>query len=128
MTNIASPSTPAPRRRRAGLLIGLGILVALAAAAAIWQRSGQPKVAFVEYPMLEPRDVPTAIAAAPDGSIWFTIDFANAIGRVRDGNLERFVEETTNGEPVGIAAEADSSPGTPTRQPARLHESPRQAS
>ena len=59
--------------------------------------------------MLDPGDVPTAIAASPDGGVWFTIDSANAIGRVRNGKLERFVEEKTNGEPIGIAATADGS-------------------
>jgi virginiamycin B lyase len=91
------------------LLVGVGILIVLAVVAAVWKWSGRTSAQFVEYPMLEAHDGPTAIAAAPDGSVWFTIDFANAIGRVRDGKLERFAEEKTNGEPVGIAAAADGS-------------------
>ena len=59
--------------------------------------------------MLEPGDVPIAIAASPGGGVWFTIDSANAIGRVRNGKMERFVEEKTNGEPIGIAAAVDGS-------------------
>ena len=33
--------------------------------------------------MADPQDAPIAIAAAADGTIWFTIDHADAIGRVR---------------------------------------------
>ena len=108
MNDAPVPSALAPRRR-AGLLVGLVVVVILAAAVAAWQWFARPQARFVEYPMLEPSDVPTAIAASPDGGVWFTIDSANAIGRVRDGKLERFVEEQTNGEPIGIATAADGS-------------------
>jgi len=107
MNAAMAPSTVTPRRRT-GLLIGL-VVVALIAAVAVWQWFAPPPARFVEYPMLDPGDVPTAIAASPDGGVWFTIDGANAIGRVRDGKLERFVEEKINGEPIGIAAAADGS-------------------
>lgn len=107
MSGAASPFSS--MRGRVGVLAGLAIVLALAVAATIWWWSGRADARFVEYAMLDPRDVPTAIAASPDGSVWFTIDFANAIGRVRDGKLERFVEEQTNGAPIGIAAAADGS-------------------
>jgi virginiamycin B lyase len=42
-----------------------------------------PEEKFVEYRMAEPQDAPIAIAAGTDGSVWFTIDHAQTIGRVR---------------------------------------------
>ena len=64
---------------------------------------------FVEYRMGEPQDSPIAIAAGPDGSIWFTIDHADAIGRWRDGRLERLPTSSRNVEPLGLAVAADGS-------------------
>ena len=59
--------------------------------------------------MQSARDIPTAIAAAADGSIWFTIDFANAVGRVQDGKVIRLSKPTQNLEPVGLAVAPDGS-------------------
>jgi virginiamycin B lyase len=64
---------------------------------------------FVEYRMPEPLDSPTAIASSPDGAIWFTIDLAAAIGRVRDGRLERLPLASNNIEPFGLDAGPDGS-------------------
>src|SRR5262245_63136474 len=64
---------------------------------------------FVEYRMSEPHDSPIAIAAGPDGSIWFTIDHADAIGRVREGRVERLPTSSRNIEPMGLAVAADGS-------------------
>ena len=50
------------------------------------------RVRFVEYPMAEPQDMPIAIAAAADGTVWFTIDGAAALGRVRDGQARAAAE------------------------------------
>jgi virginiamycin B lyase len=64
---------------------------------------------FVEYQMTQPLDTPTAIAAATDGTIWFTIDLAAAIGRVRDGRLERLPLPSNNVEPIGLGVGPDGS-------------------
>ena len=64
---------------------------------------------FVEYRMGERQDAPIAIAAGTDGSIWFTIDHADAIGRVRDGRIERLPTSSRNVEPLGLAVAADGS-------------------
>jgi virginiamycin B lyase len=68
-----------------------------------------PEEKFVEYRMGEPQDAPIAIAAGNDGSIWFTIDHADAIGRVRDGRIERLPTSSRNIEPLGLAVAADGS-------------------
>jgi virginiamycin B lyase len=68
-----------------------------------------PEKKFVEYRMGEPQDAPIAIAAGNDGSIWFTIDHADAIGRVRNGRIERLPTSSRNIEPLGLAVAADGS-------------------
>jgi len=70
---------------------------------------GSPKGDFVEYAMLEKTDIPTAIAVAPDGTVWFTLDLAPAIGRIRDGKLERIPQgdgKRNNVEPLGLGVDA----------------------
>jgi virginiamycin B lyase len=68
-----------------------------------------PQEKFVEYRMGEPQDAPIAIAAGADGSIWFTIDHADAIGRLRNGRIERLPTSSRNIEPLGLAVAADGS-------------------
>ena len=72
------------RRRRIAVVAGLGLAVLAGAAAAllpgVWSRAR-----FVEYPMAQSEHMPVAVAAAADGTVWFTMDGAAAIGRVRDG-------------------------------------------
>jgi virginiamycin B lyase len=68
-----------------------------------------PQQTFVEYGMTEPEDTPIAIATGVDGSIWFTIDRADAIGRVRNGRIERLPTSGRNFEPLGLAVAADGS-------------------
>lgn len=108
MNDTLAASVAKPRRRT-GLLVGSIIGIGLVVLAAGWLWFGRSPARVVEYTMLDPGDVPTAIAASADGSVWFTIDSANAIGRVRNGKLERFTEEKINGEPIGLAAAPDGS-------------------
>jgi virginiamycin B lyase len=84
----------------AGLLAGVGGYL-------LFPRS--PEVRFVEYRMPELHDAPIAIAAAADGTIWFTIDRADAIGRIRAGRLERLPTSGPNIEPTGLGIGQDGS-------------------
>lgn len=95
-------------RRYAWLI--LAIVTAAAIGTAVWWR--QPAVSpndVVEYAMLEARDTPAVLAIAPDGTVWFTIDFAAAVGRIRDGKVERVPKARVSLEPVGLAVAADGS-------------------
>ena len=83
------------------LAVALGIAV-LAGGALLLVRA-VPEQKFVEYRMDEPQDAPIAIAAGTDGSIWFTIDHANAIGRLRNGRIERLPTSGRNIVPLGLA-------------------------
>jgi virginiamycin B lyase len=95
---------PWTRRRRVfAATVGL---VALAGAGAALMRAAPLR--FVEYRMTDPQDAPIAIAAA-NGTVWFTIDHADAIGRVQGDRIERLPTGGRNIEPVGLAAAADGS-------------------
>jgi virginiamycin B lyase len=85
----------------------LGIAVLAGGALLAMRAVSQQK--FVEYRMGEPQDAPIAIAAGPDGSVWFTIDHADAIGRLRNGHIERLPTSSRNIEPLGLAVAADGS-------------------
>ena len=89
------------------------VLIALAAISAglgaMWRLSPPPAARVVEYPMLEKNDIPAAIAAGTDGSVWFTIDFSNAIGVFRDGKIDRIAKGSRNMDPIGIAVDDDGN-------------------
>ena len=86
-----------------------GIIVIVLTGSALLLARAIPEEKFVEYRMGEPQDAPIAIAAGNDGSIWFTIDHADAIGRVRDGRIERLPTSSRNIEPLGLAVATDGS-------------------
>ena len=85
----------------------LGIAVLAGGALLAMRAVSQQK--FVEYRMGEPQDAPIAIAAGPDGSVWFTIDHAGTIGRVRNGHVEQLPTSNRNVEPLGLAVADDGS-------------------
>jgi virginiamycin B lyase len=91
------------RHRRVWMLALLPVLSACHPA------PSTPNGRMVEYRALEARDIPTTVAPAPDGTVWFTIDFSNAIGRIAGGKVERLVKGKENVEPMGLGVAADGS-------------------
>jgi virginiamycin B lyase len=77
---------------------GLGFIV--------WRLGPASDPGYIEYPMLVKTDIPTALAVAPDGAVWFTIEFSDAIAVFRNGKIERFSKGTQNLEPLGLAVDA----------------------
>jgi virginiamycin B lyase len=77
------------------LTAGLGALV--------WSLGFRSAPRFDEHPMLVKTDIPTAIAVGPDGVVWFTIEFSDAIGAFRNGKIERLPKGSQNLEPLGLA-------------------------
>ena len=90
------------------LYIGVALVVLLAAGALVWKFKPH-RVAVVEYPMTVATDIPTAVAVAPDGSVWFTIDFGEDIGLVRDGQVRRVPKKGRNVEPIGLGVDASGA-------------------
>jgi virginiamycin B lyase len=82
------------------------ILVAAGLGALVWHLRGRSEPGFVEYPMLGKTDIPAAVAVAPNGAVWFTIEFSDAIGVLRNGKIERLAKQGQNLEPLGLAADA----------------------
>jgi virginiamycin B lyase len=73
--------------------------------------------------MLVRTDIPTAIAVSPNGAIWFTIEFSDAIAVFRNGKIDRLPKGTPNLEPLGLAADASGGAwytDTPMRAISRI--------
>ena len=98
------PAITAGRHRRLWLAGAVALVVVLGGAYwlyGVWVARG-----FTEYRMPDRTDIPTAIAVAPDGTVWFTIDFAAAIGVFRNGRIEKISKGKQNFEPLGLATDA----------------------
>jgi streptogramin lyase len=73
--------------------------------------------------MLVKTDIPTALAVASDGAVWFTIEFSDAIAVFRNGKIERFPKGTQNLEPLGLGVDAAGAAwytDTPVRAISRI--------
>jgi virginiamycin B lyase len=92
--------------KRAVWSVFVVLLVVAGVALAVWKIPLGKGSGAVEYPMLVSTDIPTAVAAAPDGSIWFTIDFGEGVGLVRDGKVQRIPKPGgRNVEPIGLGVD-----------------------
>jgi virginiamycin B lyase len=91
-------------------LAALGVMAAVLIGATAWlATSGWSRARFVEYRMPEAEDMPVAVTAAADGTVWFTIGGAAALGRVRDGKVDRLPKSGKSLDPLGLAAAPDGS-------------------
>ncbi len=100
-----------PQLHRQVLLGVVGAILVVIAAVGVFFAllpSGPPRH-FVEYEVLGGAKMPTAIAAGPDGSVWFSIDLSDVIGRLRDGHIEFLPTGIKALEPIGLAAAPDGS-------------------
>jgi virginiamycin B lyase len=95
-------------KTRSALYLALPLAVLVVVGALAW-KFWPRRVAAVEYPMTVATDIPTAVAVAPDGSVWFTIDFGEGIGLVRDGRLQRVPKKGRNVEPIGLGVDASGA-------------------
>src|SRR4029434_6876760 len=111
MTASVSPPAPPARGRRSLLVWGVSLsaVLLLALGLIVWRDRLRPNQGYIEYPMLRASDIPTAVAAAPDGAVWFTIEWSDAIGLWRHGKIERLATGTQNLEPIGLAVAPDGS-------------------
>jgi virginiamycin B lyase len=96
------------RRAAVAAILAAVVLSGLAAAALMWQPFGPRSAQVVEYAMPVSTDIPTAVAVAPDGSVWFSIDFSDAVGVVRAGKVERIAKGSRSTEPIGIAVDTSA--------------------
>jgi virginiamycin B lyase len=81
------------------------VVVAAGLGALVWRLGLRSELSFNEYPMLAKTDIPTALAIGPNGAVWFTIEFSDAIGVFRNGKIDRISKGSQNLEPLGLAAD-----------------------
>jgi virginiamycin B lyase len=81
------------------------VVVAAGLGALGWRLGLRSELSFNEYPMLAKTDIPTALAIGPNGAVWFTIEFSDAIGVFRNGKIDRISKGSQNLEPLGLAAD-----------------------
>jgi virginiamycin B lyase len=60
---------------------------------------------FEEFRLPNRTDMPVAIAAAHNGTVWFTLESSDAIGLFRNGRIERVPKGTESSEPLGLAVD-----------------------
>jgi virginiamycin B lyase len=100
-----------PRLGRPLLLVAAGATLAaiVAVAAFLVLLPSGPTGHFVEYPVQGGVKMPTAIATGQDGTVWFSIDLSDVIGRLRGGRIEFLPTGIKAVEPIGLAAAPDGS-------------------
>ncbi len=113
-----------PRRfRRWHMWLPVSVMFAAGLGTLVWLLGPRSAAGFIEYPMLVKTDIPTAVDVAPNGAVWFSLEFSDAVGVFRNGKIDRIRKESQNLEPLGLAA--DSSGGawytdTPLRAISRV--------
>ena len=96
-------------------------LALIGVAAPAWLLGPWTPRGFTEIRMPSRGDIPIGIAAARDGTIWFSTE--NGIGRLRGGTIEQVPRSTPDVEPLGLAVDADGTiwyTDAPRRAIARL--------
>ena len=105
------------------LWLVLALVIAAGVGVLLWHRGLSTDPGFVEYRMPVKTDIPTAVAIEPNGAVWFTIEFSDAIAVFRDGKIDRISKGTQNLEPLGLAVDADGGAwytDTPMRAISRI--------
>jgi len=92
----------ARRLRRVAAVIAVGVIIAAGIVhARPWLRSSAD---FREF-RLTSSDIPVGIAAAADGTVWFTLEASDAIGRLKDGEIVKVPKGGPSVEPLGLAVD-----------------------
>jgi virginiamycin B lyase len=85
--------------------------IALGLAAALvlfgWPTGPSNAGGFEEFRLPSRTDMPVAIATARDGTVWFTLESSDALGRVRNGQVEKVPKGAESIEPLGLAVDGD---------------------
>ena len=90
--------------------LGLAIALTLVVAGLMlftWPTGPSGPAGFEEIRLPNRTDIPVAIATAHDGTVWFTLESSDALGRLRNGQIERVPKDGESIEPLGLAVDAD---------------------
>jgi len=95
--------------RRSRRLLGTGLVVALGIAIAVgvllWRPGKTSSWGFHES-RLPVDDIPVSIAVSRDGTVWFTLEGADTVGLLRNGQLQKLPKGADSVEPLGLAIDA----------------------
>jgi virginiamycin B lyase len=97
------------RRPRLWLAAAASVVLVATALALIGRLGPWADSRFVEHRMPARTDIPVSIAVTRDGVVWFTLEMSDAIGRLKDGRIEKLGKGSENLEPLGLATDADGS-------------------
>ena len=86
--------------RRGWLSVVITVGLATGAIMVAWLTGRSNAHGFEEIRLPNRTDIPVAIAAAPDGTLWFTLESSDAIGRLRNGQVERIRKGAQSIEPL----------------------------
>jgi len=93
--------------RRGGLSVVITVGLVTGAILVAWLTGQLGADGFAEIRLPNRTDIPVAIAAAPDGTVWFTLESSDAIGRLRNGQVERIRKGAQSLEPLGLAVDVE---------------------
>ena len=94
---------------RAWLVLAITLALVAGLTLVIWPTRPPGPGGFEEIRLPSRTDIPVAIATARDGTVWFTLESANAIGRLRNGQVERVPKDGESIEPLGLAVDASGN-------------------
>jgi virginiamycin B lyase len=94
---------------RAWLVLAITLALVAGLTLVIWATRPPGPGGFEEIRLPSRTDIPVAIATARDGTVWFTLESANAIGRLRNGQVERVPKDGESIEPLGLAVDASGN-------------------
>ena len=101
------------RSSRWPLRLLIVLVVAAGLGALVWRLGLRSEPSFAEYPMLAKTDIPTALDIGPNGAVWFTIEFSDAIGVFRNGKIDRLSKGSQNLEPRNACGRDITKPDRP---------------
>jgi virginiamycin B lyase len=93
--------------RRGRLSVVITVVLVTGAILVGWLTGRSNTHGFEEIRLPNRTDIPVAIAAAPDGTVWFTLESSDAIGRLRNGRVERIRKGAQSIEPLGLAVDVE---------------------
>jgi virginiamycin B lyase len=97
-------SLPWSLRGSLGLAAAVGLVIGVASLA--WRVGPWSSRGFEEFRLPNRTDIPVGIAAAGDGTVWFTLESSDAIGLLRNGQIQKLPKGTESVEPLGLAVDA----------------------
>ncbi len=96
-------------RTRLWFAVAISVILLAVGLALVGRFGPWADTGFVEHQMPTRADIPVSIAVARDGAVWFTIEMSDAVGRLKDGRIEKVRKGSESLEPLGLAADTDGS-------------------